>query len=108
VPEEADPSPEPVDATGVGELDLRAAGVEAIVWANGYRPDFGWIEPRIVDTDGWPIQTRGVTSVPGLHFVGLHWLSKRKSALLLGVGEDAEHVVSALVGASGSGRLAHA
>jgi putative flavoprotein involved in K+ transport len=108
VPEEADPPPEPIDATRVGELDLRAAGVETIVWANGYRPDFGWIEPRIVDTEGWPIQTRGVTSVPGLYFVGLHWLSKRKSALLLGVGEDAEHVVSALVGASRSGRLAHA
>ena len=38
--------------------------------------------------------------MPGLYVVGLHWLSKRKSALLLGVGEDAEHVVSALVSAS--------
>jgi hypothetical protein len=29
--------------------------------------------------------------------VGVHWLHKRKSALLLGVAEDAEHVVSHLV-----------
>jgi putative flavoprotein involved in K+ transport len=35
--------------------------------------------------------------VSGLGFVGLPWLYKRKSALLLGVGEDAEHVVSAIV-----------
>lgn len=103
-PEEASPARAPVDANEVRELDLRVAGVQTIVWANGYRPDFGWIEPRIVDADGWPIHTRGVTSVPGLYFVGLHWLSKRKSALLLGVGEDAEHVVSALVGASRSRR----
>jgi putative flavoprotein involved in K+ transport len=36
--------------------------------------------------------------VGGLYFVGVHWLHKRKSALLLGVGEDAEHVVSTIVG----------
>ena len=98
VPEDAGAAPEPVAASGVRELDLH--GIDAIVWANGYRPDFGWIEPLAVDVDGWPVHTRGVSSVPGLYVVGLHWLSKRKSALLLGVGEDAEHVVSALVSAS--------
>jgi putative flavoprotein involved in K+ transport len=36
--------------------------------------------------------------VPGLYFVGLHWLRKRKSALFCGVGEDAELVVSKLAG----------
>jgi putative flavoprotein involved in K+ transport len=35
--------------------------------------------------------------VDGLYFVGVHWLYKRKSALLLGVGEDAEHIVSTIV-----------
>jgi putative flavoprotein involved in K+ transport len=41
-----------------------------------------------------------VTAVPGLYFVGLPWLHTRKSALLLGVGEDAGHVVSTIVGDS--------
>jgi putative flavoprotein involved in K+ transport len=79
------------------ELDLRAAGVKTVIWANGYRPDFGWIEFPIVDSDGWPLQDRGVTEVEGLYFVGVHWLRKRKSALFLGVGEDAEHIVSTIV-----------
>ena len=43
---------------------------------------------------------RGVSSHPGLHFVGVNWLHKRRSALFCGVGEDAEHVVSRLVSRS--------
>ena len=85
-------------ASDVRELDLRAAGVSAIVWANGYRPDFSWLRLPVFDEDGWPLHTRGVTAVRGLCFVGLPWLYKRKSALLLGVGEDADHVVSAIAG----------
>ena len=80
------------------ELDLRAAGVRTVLWANGYRPDYGWVRLPVFDAHGWPVQSRGVTEVPGLYFVGVHWLHKRKSALLLGVGEDAEHVVSVIVG----------
>jgi putative flavoprotein involved in K+ transport len=49
----------------------------------------------VFDGHGWPVQRRGVT---GLYFVGVHWLHKRKSALRLGVGEDADHVVSTMVG----------
>jgi putative flavoprotein involved in K+ transport len=37
-----------------------------------------------------------VTDVPGLAFVGLPWLHKRKSPLLLGVGEDTEYVAHAI------------
>jgi putative flavoprotein involved in K+ transport len=96
-------APEEVDSTDGGgvaeltELDLRAAGITSIIWANGYRPDYGWIDLPVFDADGWPVHKRGVTGVDGLYFVGVHWLHKRKSALLLGVGEDAEHVVSTIV-----------
>ncbi len=55
-----------------------------------------WIDLPLFDAQGWPVHERGVTAFPGLAFVGLHWLHKRKSALLMGVGEDAEHVVSHL------------
>ena len=41
-----------------------------------------------------PAPRRGVTDFPGLAFLGVHWLHKRKSSLFIGVGEDAEHVVS--------------
>jgi putative flavoprotein involved in K+ transport len=94
---EADPEEEPVAAPVIEELDLRAAGIGTILWANGYRPDLGWIELPLLDANGWPVQRRGVTEFPGLYFAGLHWQHKRKSSLFLGVGEDAEYVVSHLV-----------
>jgi putative flavoprotein involved in K+ transport len=88
----------PAVTRDVRELDLRAAGVGTVLWANGYRPDFSWIRLPIFDGDGYPIQARGVSDAPGLYFVGLHWLHTRKSGLLLGVGEDAEYVVSRIIG----------
>ena len=73
------------------ELDL--GDVAVILWATGYRWDFSWIDLPIFDEWGYPIQDRGVTEYPGLYFVGLHFLHTRKSALLYGVGKDAEHIV---------------
>jgi len=78
------------------ELDLRAEGIRTVLWANGFRPDHSWIEGIDTDEQGWPVHDRGASPVPGLYFVGLHWLHKRKSALFLGVGEDASHVVERL------------
>lgn len=98
LPEEPEELPPPVADCTVRELDLRGAGIGTVIWANGFRPDFGWIELPFFDSDGWPVQTRGVSAAPGLYFVGLHWLHKRQSALLLGVGEDAEHVASTIAG----------
>lgn len=79
-----------------GELDLAAAGVTTILWATGFRPDYSWVDLPLVDGDGWAAQERGVTEYPGLYVVGSNWLHKRKSALLCGVGEDAEHVARQL------------
>jgi putative flavoprotein involved in K+ transport len=80
------------------ELDLVETGISTIIWATGYRVDFGWIAFPIFDEFGHPIQQRGVTAQPGLYFVGLHFMSKRKSALLAGVAEDAEYVVEQIAG----------
>jgi putative flavoprotein involved in K+ transport len=77
-------------------LDLQAAGISTIVWASGYRPDFSWIQIPIFDERGSPAHRRGVTAFPGLHFLGLPWLHKRKSSLLYGVGEDAAFIASAI------------
>jgi len=45
---------------------------------------------------GFPIQENGASKVvPGLYVVGVHFLRKRKSSLLLGVGEDAKLVAHA-------------
>lgn len=74
------------------ELDLQKAGVNAIVWATGYKYDYSWVNFPVFDEVGYPITERGATRQPGLYFLGLHWLHTRESGLLSGVGKDAQHV----------------
>ena len=78
----------------ITELDLKAANINTIIWAMGYTADYSLVKLPLTDEDGFPIQQRGITQYPGLYFVGMHWLSKRKSAILLGVNEDVEHIVA--------------
>jgi putative flavoprotein involved in K+ transport len=99
VPEEPPTEPPAEIPEPPAELDLRAAGIGTVLWANGFRPDLSWIDLPLADEQGWPRQQDGFTEFPGLAFVGVQWLRKRKSALLFGVGEDAEHVASRLAGA---------
>ena len=92
------PEPEPArpPARSPTALNLADAGITAVIKANGFRPDHSWIEGVETDAQGWPVQQDGVATMPGLYFVGIHWMRKRKSALFCGVGEDAEQVVAAL------------
>jgi putative flavoprotein involved in K+ transport len=79
------------------ELDLAQAGIRTIIWAMGYSFNFNLVKAPVFDEDGYPVQTRGATSYRGLCFVGLPWLYKQKSGLLLGVGDDAAHIADAIV-----------
>jgi putative flavoprotein involved in K+ transport len=74
-------------------LNLRQAGISAIVWATGYALDFGWLQVDAFDAAGKPRHQRGVSSEPGVYFLGLPWLSRRGSAFIWGVWHDARHVV---------------
>jgi putative flavoprotein involved in K+ transport len=84
------PPPEPFTAEPPAEMDLRHCG--AVIFTAGFRPDYAsWVQfPGAFDEMGFPIQKDGASSVVlGLYFVGTHFLRKRKSATLLGFGEDA-------------------
>jgi putative flavoprotein involved in K+ transport len=63
-----------------------------VIWTSGYRPDYSWVKLPVCDEMGLPIQTDGRSTVPGLYFMGVHWLRKAKSSILWGVGDDAEIV----------------
>jgi putative flavoprotein involved in K+ transport len=63
--------------------------VGMVVWATGYRSDYGWIHIPGVVREGHVIHRRGVAEVPGLYFLGLSWQHTRGSALLGFVQEDA-------------------
>jgi putative flavoprotein involved in K+ transport len=80
----------------ISDMNLRSAGIKTIIWAVGYKFDFSLVKLPIFDFDGFPIQQRGVTDQPGIFFVGLPWLYKYKSGHLIGVGEDANYIASAI------------
>jgi putative flavoprotein involved in K+ transport len=63
--------------------------VGVVVWATGYRSDYGWIRIPGLVREGHVVQRRGVTEVPGLYFLGLSWQHTRGSALLGFVNDDA-------------------
>jgi putative flavoprotein involved in K+ transport len=85
-------------AEEITELSLQAAGITTVIWATGYDFDFNLVRLPVTDEFGYPIEKRGVTEYPGLYFVGLPWLYKMKSGLLLGVGEDAEFIAGEIAG----------
>jgi putative flavoprotein involved in K+ transport len=80
------------DVEVVTELDLKFANITNMVWATSYKFDFSLVKLPIFDSDGYPIQSRGVTNYPGLYFVGLPWLHNAKSGLIYGVGDDAAYI----------------
>lgn len=80
----------------VDELELARAGISTVIWATGYRPDFGWIDLPIFDAMGFPRHQRGVTDVPGLYFLGLHWQHTQASATLIGPRLDAPYLLAAM------------
>jgi putative flavoprotein involved in K+ transport len=73
----------------VRQLNLRAAGIGAVIWATGYTYDFSWINLPVLNASEQPMHDRGVAPVPGVYFLGLPWLSKMDSSFLAGVGDDA-------------------
>jgi putative flavoprotein involved in K+ transport len=84
------PPPTPLATEAPTELDLRGFG--AVVVACGFRSRYTeWIDvPGLVDDQGFPVHDDGESTVaPGLHFVGVHFLRRRRSSLLFGVGDDA-------------------
>jgi putative flavoprotein involved in K+ transport len=91
----------PATVAEVESLDLRRENVGAIVWATRYGYDYSWLRVPVLDAQARPLQQRGITQVPGLYFLGLHWMHTFKSGLFSGVGTDAEHLAEHMSGTTG-------
>jgi putative flavoprotein involved in K+ transport len=95
-----------LDAAGVEQLprvvsvedgrpvleDGRVLGVANVIWCTGFRQDYSWLDVPVFDGDGAPVHERGVSSEPGLYFLGLDFLYSFASENVGGVYRDAKHI----------------
>src|SRR5580692_6210989 len=77
----------------VPELDYIAARITTIIWCIGFHADYRWIELPIFDGKGYPGHHRGVSTVPGVYFLGLPWQYTWGSGRFSGVARDAKYLI---------------
>jgi putative flavoprotein involved in K+ transport len=78
------------------QIDLRSGEIRSIVWATGFRPDYGWLRVPVVDEKGYLQHDGGVVRSPGMYALGLPVLRRRKSSFIHGVESDARDVIEHL------------
>lgn len=67
--------------------------VSNVIWCTGFKDDFGWIDPDLLDDGGLPRQERGVAlDSPGLFFLGQEFMFAAASATLPGASRDARYL----------------
>ena len=84
-----DPDP-PCVSDPVLELNLAESGITSIIWATGFALDYGWLQVDAFDEEGKPKHHRGISTEPGVYFLGLPWQSRRGSSFIWGVWHDAK------------------
>ncbi len=90
-PEAREVLPDPECVTNpILEIDLEEAGINSIVWATGFDVDFSWLKVDALDENGRPKHERGISTESGIYFLGLPWQSRRGSAFIWGVWQDAK------------------
>ncbi len=88
--------PTRVPQTARLQLDLGSGEIRSIVWATGFRPDYGWLDVPVVDAKGQLQHEGGVAVSPGLYALGLPVLRRRRSTFICGIEDDAREVIEHL------------
>lgn len=77
--------------------DERVIDPANIIWCTGFEPGFSWIDLPVFAENGEPRHERGIVKdMPGLYFVGLHFLYALSSTMIHGVSRDAERIARAV------------
>ena len=79
------PSPEYAQRT------LKTSQIKSIIWSTGFRTNYDYVKLPIFDNKH-PTHTRGITSIPGIYFLGLPWLYTWGSGRMSGIAKDAEYI----------------
>src|SRR5262249_49756207 len=69
------------------QLDLVAAGVASVIWSTGFGPDLSWLGLPMALERGISTHTDGEL-LPGVWFLGIPWMRRRRSGIILGADED--------------------
>lgn len=78
--------------------DGTAVNLPTIIWATGYWEDSAWLDIGDAKApDGAFLHNEGHSPVRGIYFVGRPWQRNRASALIMGMGADAETIVRRLL-----------
>ena len=86
-----DPEPECI-TNPLHDLDLAEASISSIVWATGFSQDYSWMKVDAFNEAGKPKHQRGVSTEPGIFFLGLPWQTRRASSFIWGVWHDAKEI----------------
>jgi putative flavoprotein involved in K+ transport len=95
-----DPPPAPPS------LPLGAGGVDAIVWATGYRRSYPWLHVPVLDARNEIRHDHGITPVPGLFVSGMRFQSGRRSTFIDGTRVDAPVIADAIARRDARDRVA--
>jgi len=101
LPPEEDPDDEPdeaaVCASTATSLNLKGNNITSIIWTTGFGGDFSYLKLPVSSNTGTIKHFNGISDIEGLYFIGLPWLRKRKSGIILGIREDSEFIVEKLM-----------
>jgi putative flavoprotein involved in K+ transport len=89
-------APTEIDPLPPLELDLAGGGIETIIWATGFRPDYSWLDVAVLDGKGMIRHDGGVVDSPGMYLLGSPFLRRRKSSFIDGARADALELIDEL------------
>ena len=96
-PEALEASRDAYQALDILTLDPVEAGIGTVIWSIGFAFDYSLVKLPVTDDYGFPLTVRGKTRFDGLYFLGMPWLYKQRSGLLLGVVQDAAYLAEQIV-----------
>jgi putative flavoprotein involved in K+ transport len=92
-----DPDETAACASDVTSFNLIDNNITTIIWTTGFVGNFTYLKLPVFNDNGMLRHHNGISDINGLYFLGLPWLRKRKSGIILGITEDSEYIVEKLM-----------
>ena len=83
--------------SAVTSLNLIENNITTIIWTTGFVGDYSYLKFPVFNGNGMPRHHNGISDINGLYFLGLPWLRKRKSGIILGIEEDAKFIAELIL-----------